>query len=112
MEKRHQERKSLNFEDIQLYADFFSGMQYRFYGHIMNISPNGLCIMLLNTYQASPPNTKGNLHLIYMKKIRSVPATIRWIDRPNHFIRYVGIEVNPEELKPILQEFFPNKNIF
>lgn len=107
MERRNERRRILDFEEFPLYADFFSGIQYRFHGHIQNISPNGLCLMLMNTYQASPPNTKGNLHLIYMGKTRSVPATIKWIDRPNHFIRYAGIEAKSEELEPVLKEFFP-----
>ena len=108
MERRQERRRILDFEEFPLYADFFSAMHYRFHGHIQNISSGGLCLMLMNTYQASPPNTKGNLHLIYLGKNRSVPATIRWIDKPNHFIRYAGIETNPELLEPVLKEFFPN----
>jgi hypothetical protein len=108
MERRSEIRKILDFEEFPLHADFFSGVEYRFYGHIQNISPGGLCIMLLNTYQASPPNIKGNLHLIYLGKTRSVPAVIKWIDKPHHFLRYVGLEVKPEDLEPVLKEFFPD----
>lgn len=108
MERRSERRKILDFEEFPLYGDFSAGSIFKFHGHIQNISPGGLCLMLMNTYQSSPPNTKGVLHLIYLGKNRSMPATIRWIDTPNHFIRYAGIEVKPELLEPILREFFPN----
>ena len=108
MERRHERRKILDFEEFPLYADFFSGIDQSFHGHIQNISPSGLCIMLMNTKHYSKPNTKGNLHLIYMGKTRSIPATVKWVDIPKHFIRYAGIEVDPEKLAVVLKEFFPN----
>lgn len=108
MERRKSRRKKINFDDFPLYAEFFSGIEEHFFGHVQNISPNGLCIVLLNCKISTLPNTKGHLHLIFRGKTRSILSIVKWIDTPNHFVRYVGLEVDPKHLEPVLKEFFPD----
>lgn len=108
MENRSEIRKILDFEEFPLYADFFYKDLNYFHGHIQNISPSGLCIILMNSKNLPPPDSKGILHLIHMGRNRSVPATVKWVDNPKYFIKYVGIEVNSNLLEPIIKEFFPD----
>ena len=51
MENRSERRKILDFEEFPLYANFSHNNLYDFHGHIQNISPSGLCIMLLNSFK-------------------------------------------------------------
>ena len=108
MERREHPRKILDFEEFPLRADFFSGINHRFYGHIQNISPGGLCVMLLNCKTASPPHTKGVMTLIYQGKTIDIPAVVKWIDTPRHLIRYAGIETDGGSLYEKLKEIIPN----
>jgi hypothetical protein len=94
MERRESFRKLLDFEEFPVRAEFFSGIEYSFHGHIRNISSGGLCVVMLNCKQASPPGTKGVLTLRYKEKSVDILATVKWIDVPGHMLKYVGIETD------------------
>lgn len=104
-DRRSEPRIILDFEEFPLKAEFYSGIDYYFKGDIQNISPSGLSIVYLETHTRVSENVIGNLSISKNNKTLTVPAKVKWVNKPNGFVRYVGLETPPKLLFPVLDEF-------
>lgn len=84
---------------------FSSDNEIKITGRLLDISDYGFCMIIKQILKDPKIESEGFLDLEKMKKIITVPVTIKWIDPPTKLLRCIGFESQVNLRSSLLRDY-------